>query len=890
MLELKHTWESLPGFPDAGPDDLPAEGWLETFVPGLAPHGWQGTSYARRLSSETGENIPCIWYRARFDVPSHLLGLNCILRIHRVRWGAKVWLNGSYLGEHLGEAPFSLDVPPPLLKQHRNELIFRLTGWPELPRNKDGQPMLPVGSARFNWGSKLTGVLDKVELEFYKDVLIDLVRVIPDTRNARALATIWARGNSDRTYEIKAAVIPVTGGKALSERTAFVEGDAKPVDLLLDIPDAQLWSPEHPFLYQLLLKTDGHSKTVTFGMREFTIRNGRFELNGKPITIRGSNLVHEWLGWDPRNALDPDNVCAYVINAARGMNVNAFRTHTQPMPSLWLDICDRNGMMVLAEFPLCFNYKPYGMTPDEMPAFRAKIEDEFRRLIKELWNHPSIVIWVPTNESAWKEDPYEDTVLYNLFKELDPSRPVLRSALPNPDILDSHAAASYQWPGDHSFYDRMEKLALQRDEKRHLSNSEYFSAAEMPSPKHFGPNSAPFSGRSHGERRPPPHSSRLIVAHHAALQTEALRRLRFDLILPYMFAYWSRGFDWQGEGRTEFGEAYHAFRNSLAPVGASLDLDEVPLAAGTQIELNLYVLNDTHSPVRFDAKLVALSEHPGFKPGSVPADAPAVWNGSAELPPFEKWHETLTWQVREEEGSSYLALVVEPQAGEPVQSVREIRSIRRDLTPLEGRTVAILDGAGDCPVKSWLAQHAVETVPFSDATPADVPVVVSGSDQPTAETQGLLRKHAEKGGTVLILARSRWDLPQVASASLTNSPGSNAFLTEAPGPLRPLGDRDLWHWDNPGNLVYWRLFETLPENAKVWAVGYSRTRARATWDPAVASLELGKGRMILCQLLIEESLNPSQRTDPIAERVLITLLTGSTDGASPHVAERRNEK
>ncbi len=873
-LELKEAWCSLAGFPDAAPENLPAAGWVATFVPGIWPHGWQGTSYARRLSPEAGESIPCVWYRLFFDVPDTLYRLNAVLRVHRVRWGAKVWLNESYLGEHLGEAPFSLDVPAQLLKQSGNQLIMRLTGWREIPRNAAGQPMIPVGSARFGWGCKLGGILDKVELEFYREVLLDLVRVMPDVEGGKVRVTVWARGEPDRTYPLAAAVRAASGGPAVSAAETQARGDGKPTDFDLLMEKAELWSLDHPFLYRLDLSTDGHGKSVVFGMRDFAIREGHFELNGRRITIRGSNLVHEWLGWDPRNAFDPENVRVYVIDAAKGMNVNAFRTHTQPMPSHWLEVCDAYGMMVLAEFPLCFNYLSYGMTAEEMPRFRAKIEDEFQRLAKELWNHPSVIMWVPTNESAWKTDPYEDTVLYRLFKDLDPSRPVLRSAIPNPDILDAHSAGSYDWAVDATFYTQAERHAMSRDGTRPVGNSEYFSAAEVRRAKHFGPSRPTAPGRA-SYHTVALHSAQLKVAHHAALQTEALRRLRYDLILPYMYAYWTYGFSWQGKGKMDFGETYCAFRNSLAPLAASLDVDEVPRVAGSEMTLSLHALNDTPERARFRARVVALAEHPGFKAEPIPEEARIVWQGSGEVEANGTWRQDVPWRVPDKDESSYLALLIKPEGGEEVRSIRNVRSVLRDVTPLKGRTVAVLGSESGPGVRAWLGEQQIDVAIFGETTPADVPVVVSQFDPCDAAMQRSLKSHAEKGGTVVVLARENWDLPGLLDAKLVESPGSNAFVTETPGMLVDLSHHDLEHWNTPDGGVFRRPFAELHQDTEVWAVGYSRVRGQPVWRPVAGSLRLGKGKVVLCQLMVEPSLVQGERFDPMAERVLVLLLRGS---------------
>ena len=93
--------------------------------------------------------------------------------------------------------------------------------------------------------------------------------------------------------------------------------------------------------------------TNRFGMREIDVVDGNYKLNGKSLWIRGSNLVHEW-EW--ASVIDGNEV-DYLVTEARELNTNAFRTHTQPPSPEWSSICDEYGTMLLAEFPLLYNYR-----------------------------------------------------------------------------------------------------------------------------------------------------------------------------------------------------------------------------------------------------------------------------------------------------------------------------------------------------------------------------------------------------------------------------------------------------------------------------------------------------------------------------------------------------
>jgi hypothetical protein len=88
------------------------------------------------------------------------------------------------------------------------------------------------------------------------------------------------------------------------------------------------------------------------------------------------------------------------------MSMNFFRTHTRLPPRLWADIGDEHGTMFLAEFPVLFNYQDYKFTPGEWEIWHRNCLLDAVGWMARLWNHPSVIMWVLSNESrldnAWE--------------------------------------------------------------------------------------------------------------------------------------------------------------------------------------------------------------------------------------------------------------------------------------------------------------------------------------------------------------------------------------------------------------------------------------------------------------------------------------------------------
>ena len=95
-----------------------------------------------------------------------------------------------------------------------------------------------------------------------------------------------------------------------------------------------------------------------------------------------------------------------LVTEAREMSMNSFRTHTRPPPRLWADIGDEHGTMFLAEFPVLFNYQDCKFTPEAWDIWHRNCLLDAAGLMAGLWNHPSVIMWVLSNESrddnAWE--------------------------------------------------------------------------------------------------------------------------------------------------------------------------------------------------------------------------------------------------------------------------------------------------------------------------------------------------------------------------------------------------------------------------------------------------------------------------------------------------------
>ena len=237
-------------------------------------------------------------------------------------------------------------------------------------------------------------------------------------------------------------------------------GSGKAVGTFM-IPDADLWTPETPYLYTVRITLcDGKSapnvfddfgkaidrKTMKVGLRTVSVsKEGGFQLNGQTRKIKGVCLHHD-LG--PLGAAINKAAIIRQIKILKDMGCDAIRTAHNMPSQMQMDVCDSLGMMVMAEsfdmwlYPKCKNgYARF---------FREWADKDITNLVKANRNHPSIVMWSIGNEipEQWSKGGTEIAAhLQNLCHRLDPTRPVTQGMDKAEQALSSGFAQVMDVPG-----------------------------------------------------------------------------------------------------------------------------------------------------------------------------------------------------------------------------------------------------------------------------------------------------------------------------------------------------------------------------------------------------------------------------------------------------------
>ncbi|OFY11384.1 MAG: beta-galactosidase [Bacteroidetes bacterium GWE2_42_24] len=397
--------------------------------------------------SGVGKNVGIgneLWYSRQFDVPEAWKKQQILLQLGAVDWKADIWINGVQVGGHRGGyTPFSFDITPFLKPGAMQEIVVRV--WD--PSNQGFQPRgKQVTRPGGIWYTSVTGIWQTVWLEPVAPAYIGKVASAPNIDgNTVTVKTFSSEDTKDAFVEVRV----MDGGKLISHGRG-IPGN----EVLLAVPQAKLWSPESPFLYDLEVDLIVKGKVTDrvksyFGMRKIATHrdaNGivRLQLNNHDYFQFGP-LDQGW--WpDGLYTAPTDEALRFDIVKTKEYGFNLIRKHVKVEPARWYYHCDREGMLVWQDMPsgddgpdwqpgIYFNGTEVNRSPQSEENFRR----EWKEIIDLLISDPCIVAWVPFNES-WGQFKTPEIVQWT--QSYDPSRLVNPASggnhYPVGDMLDVH--------------------------------------------------------------------------------------------------------------------------------------------------------------------------------------------------------------------------------------------------------------------------------------------------------------------------------------------------------------------------------------------------------------------------------------------------------------------
>lgn len=359
-------------------------------------------------------------YEKRFNIPSDFNKGRVFIHFGAVDQIADVYLNGVHIGSHSGGyTPFSFEITDNI-KEGENRLNVTVRDFSDTKQYSRGKQKFNRGGI---WYSPQSGIWQTVWLESTPKEYLHSVKITPDFDNEQV------RFEFEADAEV---LVSVYDGDMLIAETA---------EKVVRIPNFKPWSPESPFLYNVVFSCGKDRVRSYFGMRKFSVgkdENGmpRLFLNNKPYFHNG--LLDQ--GYYPDGFLTPpsNEAMEYDVKTVKKMGFNMLRKHIKIEPLLWYHYCDVNGILVWQD--MVNGGGKYGLEVSVLPFIGVNLDDtnyktfkrtdasqresyykELREMLDALYNCPCIAVWVPFNE-GWGQ--FDSAKAYKFIKEFDKTRVV----------------------------------------------------------------------------------------------------------------------------------------------------------------------------------------------------------------------------------------------------------------------------------------------------------------------------------------------------------------------------------------------------------------------------------------------------------------------------------
>ncbi|MFI7015907.1 glycoside hydrolase family 2 TIM barrel-domain containing protein [Streptomyces sp. NPDC050164] len=442
-LSLNGSWRfRLSATIDAEDDSFAEEGyeagdWAEVTVPGhwvLQGDGAFGSPiYTNHLypfpvdpphvptENPTGDHLRV------FDLPSGWPSDGgAVLRFDGVESCARVWLNGTELGEFKGSRlPHEFAIGH-LLKPGGNVLAVRVHQWSAGSYLEDQD----------QWW--LPGIFRDVTLLHRPAGSVGDFFVHASYDHTTGEGTLRVDSDVDGRVTVPALDIDVATGESV---TVAVEP----------------WTAETPRLYDGVLATEGERVPLRIGFRTVVLEDGLVKVNGKAVLFKGVNR-HEW-HHEKGRALDLETMREDVLLMKRH-NLNAVRTSHYPPHPAFLDLCDEYGLWVIDECDLethGFTEQDWRDNPVDDDRWTPALLDRAARMVERDKNHPSIVFWSLGNEAGTGRGL---TAMAEWIHDRDPERLVHYEGDWNCRDTDVYSRM-------YAFHDEVEKIGQRLDGGTH---------------------------------------------------------------------------------------------------------------------------------------------------------------------------------------------------------------------------------------------------------------------------------------------------------------------------------------------------------------------------------------------------------------------------------------
>lgn len=358
------------------------------------PHSWNSDAYAVKNYYRG-----VAWYRKSFFIPQTDNDKQLFIRWEGVNHSASVYINGQFVGQHKGGyTAFTFDITPYCKFGEENIIAVKADNTLNDVPPISGDFTIFGGMYRDVW--LITTPKQHIDLSNMGSdgIFIETKNVSEKSADYIIRGSIVNESALNSSVKVTSVIKDISGNtvKVLTQTISFKGKEQKDFSLKGTIASPMLWSPENPNLYTVeTTVTDAKTNQVLDAVNSYTgfrwfLFDGQkgFFLNGKPYKLRG---VCRHQDQKPlANALS-DEIHRRDMRLIKDMGANFIRISHYPQDPAVIEQCDRMGLLVWEEIPVI------DIVPESVE-FADVCESALREMIRQHYNHPSVIMWGYMNE------------------------------------------------------------------------------------------------------------------------------------------------------------------------------------------------------------------------------------------------------------------------------------------------------------------------------------------------------------------------------------------------------------------------------------------------------------------------------------------------------------
>lgn len=413
--------------------------------------------------------INCMWYQRKISIPSDWNNKKIFLNFGAVDYMAEIYIDGNMIQRHYGgSSSFSVDVTRFVKAGQEHNLVIQVKDDLRSGLQTGGKQCTGYYSGGCSY-TRVTGIWQTVWMEAVAENGLKSTVVRSDIDQKQLIITPEFYKESDYTLE----VVLKDGNKTIAKKSVLCTNNSV---IVLPVKNMKLWSPESPFLYDIVYQVKDHDGNVIdevksyAGMRKVHIADGKFYLNNEPYFQR---LVLDQ-GYYPDGiwTAPSDEVLKNDIILGKNAGFNGARLHQKVFEERYYYWADKLGYITWGESA------SWVMDVNNELAARNYLS-EWSEIVTRDRNHPSLVTWTPLNETWGSRDGvYTRFVrdIYNITKAIDPTRPVNDASGDDHVVTDIWSVHNYEQDGT-KLYEQL-KFEEGKEPYRNSRDKKYLAVYE----------------------------------------------------------------------------------------------------------------------------------------------------------------------------------------------------------------------------------------------------------------------------------------------------------------------------------------------------------------------------------------------------------------------------